>query len=725
MKRNNTIQRGIVITTILSVIAAVSLVAVPAISGSKAALRRSSEYQITQTTDLAEDLIASWINNRVADVKLWAQLDEIVEYFDGTVDGPEGIERIITELITIRESYDYYSAINVANLDGELFAGSRTEILAARGAESNLNIADRAYFQTALRGETAVSDLVISRGTGRPLIVVAHPVRSGGRIAGVIFTAVDRARFTEKLIRPITVGESGYVYLFDRNGLCVSHPNPEFIGKFNVSEFDWGARMLEEVQGTITYTTPAGNDRFVSFDREDVTGWGVGTGIDVAEIEAPAHELMRWVLFIVLPATLLLGVVNVLLTNRFIRPLRRVVAAMREISEGDADLTMALDERGNHEVAVLSRSFNRFLAGLAEIIRHIRGVTGRVTEVKSNLGNLSTETAASSGEISSSLESMRDQIGRLDRLIARSTGAVSGVNGVISDFDASVEHQAVSIAQLSSAIEEMTASIDSVKKVIDTNESSVGSLLQSSRSGGEKIDNTNAMIDLVNSRIDQLSQAAALIDQIAAQTNLLSMNASIEAAHAGDAGKGFAVVAEEIRKLATSAGDNAQTIGDALSDITNQIVTAADTSRESRQAFSEIESGIETVAAGLSEIASAIAELSSGGKEVLLSASSLSDSGQTVRDGAQKIRTDAALIEESMGDITDISSNVVSGMGEIATGTQQNRQSAQQVRDESEQLGTSIDEISTAVGRFTIDTHANGANGARATTELLVDVSAN
>ena len=93
-----------------------------------------------------------------------------------------------------------------------------------------------------------------------------------------------------------------------------------------------------------------------------------------------------------------------------------------------------------------------------------------------------------------------------------------------------------------------------------------------------------------------------------------------------------------------------------------------------------------------------------------------------MRDGAQKIRTDAALIEESMGDITDISSNVVSGMGEIATGTQQNRQSAQQVRDESEQLGTSIDEISTAVGRFTIDTHANGA---RATTELLADVSAN
>ena len=459
--------------------------------------------------------------------------------------------------------------------------------------------------------------------------------------------------------------------------------------------------MLEQPDGLVSYNDFDGSARLVSFISDDSSGWGVAAGINIDEIREPSIRLVKKITYVTVPAVLMLALIMFFLTNRFNRPLRRIVTTMAEISQGEANLKTNLDESGNHEIAVLSRDFNRFLARLAGIIQQIRSTAQRVSTVKSNLGTLSSETAASSAEISSSIESVNGQIEQLDNLIARSSDSIQAINGVIGEFDRSVESQTAAINEVSSSIEEMMASVGSVRKVAGSNETSLGKLIDSSRRGGMKIDDTNTVIDQVNSRIDQLAQAANLIHKIASQTNLLSMNAAIEAAHAGDAGKGFSVVAEEIRKLATSTADNAKTIGDALSDITDQILAAVDSSRESRAAFTEIEKEIGGVADGLGEISSSVTELGAGGSEILSSVSSLSELSQSVQDGSRRIHDDASQIKGSIDDVSMISTGVVSGMDEIALAVRQNRESADQVKSESEQLGRSIDEINGEVGRFT------------------------
>ena len=251
MKHTRTMQRNIVLTTILSVLAAVSIAATLVISDSRKALMNSSEYQITQTNDLTVDLLASWVGDRTANIKLWSGLKSITEYFDGTFEGTEGVERIISDLIEIQESLKWYISLNVASLDGERFASSHTELLKVRGAESDLNASSREYFQAASRGETFISDLLIGKGTGKPLIVIAHPIRLENRIVGVIFAAVDLAMFSQGLILPISVGETGYVYLYDRKGIVAAHPDPQYIGDFDISQQSLGYPYAQRGQAAL------------------------------------------------------------------------------------------------------------------------------------------------------------------------------------------------------------------------------------------------------------------------------------------------------------------------------------------------------------------------------------------------------------------------------------------------------------------------------------------
>ena len=695
MKKRNGIQSGMIIMTVAGVVITAAIVALMSIRSSNREISRFGESQVYQTRNITAELISVWITDRLSDMTVWAQFPSIKNVLYNASSGIEqDLSPIFTELKKLTQAYSWYRTIFILDIQGNV-------LLSGNGQGKNKNFSDREYFQEAIQGKPFVSGVIVSRVSKKRMFIISHPVYRDDEIVGIIGGAVELAVFTERAIAPVRLGESGYIFLFDSSGQLIAYPDQDILAEENLGDYEWGRRMLDQPEGLMRYDDFNGSARLVSFTHDETSGWGVAAGMDIDEIRDPSRTLIREISIVAVLVVVIFGGIAFVLTSRFNRPLRGVIARMSEISHGEANLTVSLDERGNHEIAVLSRDFNRFLSGLAEIIRHIRTTAGGMTTVKSNLGALSAQTAASSAEISSNIESVNGSIARLDTLIAGSSDSIRGITGVIGEFDESVVNQTGAVNQVSSSVEEIMASVESIKKVAGSNETSLGKLIDSSRRGGTKIDDTNAVIDEVNSRIDQLTQAADLIHKIASQTNLLSMNAAIEAAHAGDAGKGFSVVAEEIRKLATSTGNNAKTIGDALSDITNQIMAAVDSSRESRTAFTEIETEIGGLADGLSEISSSVAELSAGGGEILTSVSSLSEMSGSVREGSHRIQEDAQRIKGSMDDVSRISAGVVSGMKEISLAVRQNRESADQVKDESEKLGRSIEEINDEVGRFT------------------------
>ena len=693
--QKKTIQIRLIFASVFCVLAAVISVSLIASISARKIIQEESSEQIRLVTHSTQTLIQAWLSDRQSDLEVWSRRPELIDMFNTSEPGTADNTLLVGQLQLVKETYSWYEDISICDSAGDIVASSNTALI------GKINISDREYFKNAMNGKTFVSGASISRGSGNPVFFVTTPIVYGGQILGIVVSIVDLKSFTEQFITPITIGQTGYVFLYERTGVILAHPETDMVLNANLEDFEWGQKILGSPQGHIAVDFEDATWN-VSFDMEDSSLWGIAAAIDMDEYLLPIAEMQKRLVQVAIAVSLVAVLIIFLLTNSFIRPLKTVTAAMSNISEGDADLTATLEVTGNDEITQLAIDFNSFLGGLREVVLHIRETTTEAADVKEKLSLVSEESAASGAEISANLDSMHSQIETLNLQIEKSSTSVSDINSIIGNFDELVTTQVTAITQTSSAIEEMMGLIENMNTIMNSRKDSLETLLKSSEDGGARIKQTNDNISRINNQMDYLSEVSALINQIASQTNLLSMNAAIEAAHAGESGKGFAVVADEIRKLAEQAAENATTIETTLKDIEQQTSIATESSEESSKAFSKIGTEVSLFYNEMSELISSISELSQGGKEILVSVALLSESSSKVQDGAHQIKDEAGLIDSSMKDVSDISSNVVSGMGEIAKGVDQSSSSSNQLRDESIKLGENIDQLDEELKRFTI-----------------------
>ena len=372
---------------------------------------------------------------------------------------------------------------------------------------------------------------------------------------------------------------------------------------------------------------------------------------------------------VVLVATVLSLLFAFSFTRRFAGRVRKIERAMSHVA--DRDITVRANAKGKDEIAGLGTFLDRTLDGIAEFIRSVRKAVEKADELKDGLSSGSTESASALHEISSSINSIAMEFERLNTGIDRASNSVADIDKKVKLLNENIATQTMAIDESAISVESISSSIQAVGRLAQDRRVASESLVKVILDGGDKIQATNSIISATTNDIENILEIITIINNISEQTNLLSMNAAIESAHAGAAGKGFAVVAEEIRKLAENTSKNASQIDRLLKSITEKMRDALQASQVGAEMFERISSDVTLFRSAMVEIAENIDNVSQDSETVVATTKQISSIARSVNDSANDIAVNTEQISTAMNEAGSMSSTISGGIREIDHGAKE------------------------------------------------------
>jgi methyl-accepting chemotaxis protein len=303
------------------------------------------------------------------------------------------------------------------------------------------------------------------------------------------------------------------------------------------------------------------------------------------------------------------------LSRWIVTPIRQASRVFETLAQGD--LTQNISVKGRDELAQMMCTLGKTQDSMKNLIVNIKNRASQLSFLAAELTTNMNNTSAAVNEISSSVKNIKDQVLNQSASVTETNATMEQITSNINKVSGHVEHQSDSVAQSSSAIEEMIANIQSVSGTTIKNIENVNGLIEASEIGRSGMQEAASDIQEIARESEGLLEINSVMENIASQTNLLSMNAAIEAAHAGEAGKGFAVVADEIRKLAESSSTQSKTISAVLKKIKSSIDKIMVSTDNVQKKFEAIDSGVKLVSDQEQNIRNAMEEQSQGSKQIL------------------------------------------------------------------------------------------------------------
>jgi methyl-accepting chemotaxis protein len=435
---------------------------------------------------------------------------------------------------------------------------------------------------------------------------------------------------------------------------------------------------------------------------ETGVSWAVMLGTEKTVILEEVNTMLTYSVIIVVVAIVLMSVIVFFVSGSIAKPIVNVALTLKDISEGEGDLTKTVNVLSKDEIGDLARYFNATLEKIKNLIITIKNQSVSLSDIGTELAGNMTETAAAINEITANIQSIKGRVINQSASVTETNATMEQITVNINKLTGHVNRQSESVSQSSSAIEEMLANIQSVTQTLIRNGDNVKDLIEASEVGREGLQEVAGNIQEIARESEGLLEINAVMQNIASQTNLLSMNAAIEAAHAGDAGKGFAVVADEIRKLAENSGEQSKTISTVLKKIKDSIDKITKSTDNVLNRFEAIDGGVRTVSDQEENIRNAMEEQGAGSKQILEAIGQLNEATQLVKGtSAEMLEGSRQVIEESRN-LELATQEISNGMNEMATGADQINVAVTRVNVISGENKENIDVLVREVSRFKV-----------------------